>query len=314
MLAIDLCAGSGWAVACDWLGISELGIEIMPETIATRDAMGALTLLNPDGTGVDMTALPDDFCSQAPIQIAGPPCQTFSLAGNGEGRKQLTEVLRRIGVFRRTGVLERGGSGDPRTWLVLEPLRLAVHGRPTFIVWEQVPPVLPVWEACAGVLRGAGYSVWTGCLNAVHYDVPQVRGRAFLIARRDGVEAGKPEPTVRFHHERVSMSQACGWLYSDLVGFPRLNDKDDGGIYRARDLFRADGAAPTLTEKVRSWKRFPEDGSAPIKVTMADAAMLQTFPTDHPFQGSPSKVALQIANAVPPLLGKAILSTFLETP
>lgn len=40
MLAIDLCAGSGWAVACQRLGISELGIEIMPEAIATRDALG----------------------------------------------------------------------------------------------------------------------------------------------------------------------------------------------------------------------------------------------------------------------------------
>lgn len=279
----------------------------MPEAIRTRDALGSLTLNR------SIADLPLTFCSQAPIQIAGPPCPTFSRSGKQAGTFWIDEIIRRIRSFSKTGRLVVTGPGDPRTWLVLEPLRLAIGGRPEFIVWEQVPSVLPIWQASGHVLRSVGYSVWTGILNAVHYGVPQDRPRAFLIARRDGITARPPEPVIRFRHDRITMTQALGWDRRDRVGFPRLNDRPDGGKYRARDLFSANREAPTLTEKVRSWKRFPWDGSEPVPVTTTEAALLQTFPADHPFQGSRTKIALQIANAVPPLLGTAILRTFLET-
>ncbi len=414
MLAVDLCAGSGWAVACQRLGISELGIEIMPEAIATRDAMGVYT------QDVSIADLPDSFCSQAPIQIAGPPCQTFSMAGSGAGRQALNDVLDRITLFRDHGIFTRGGSGDPRTWLVLEPLRLAVGGLPTFVVWEQVPPVLPVWEACAAVLTSYGYSTWTGILHSEQYGVPQTRKRAFLIARRDGVTAAPPVPTHSRYHTRsperldsgvlpwVSMAQALGWGVTGRPSFTvtgggsatggaepfgraardsllsYASSTMPGATIRGEDrpaptvAFGNDAAsvrwvyrggnqensaerplnspAPTIHFGARSndvtWVQrsnytgrgersvpSPVSGSpnlgarqltepsstisskAPhwaasaaqsIRVSVAEAAVLQTFPVDHPFQGTKGKQYLQIGNAVPPLLGEAILRTFLE--
>lgn len=53
--------------------------------------------------------------------------------------------------------------------LVVEPLRWALALEPRWIALEQVPPVLPIWEAMAAVLRERGYSVWTGCLSAERY-------------------------------------------------------------------------------------------------------------------------------------------------
>jgi DNA (cytosine-5)-methyltransferase 1 len=57
------------------------------------------------------------------------------------------------------------------------------------------------------------------------------------------------------------------WRDTDKVGFPRKYDGGSGGVvvingteYRARDLRDADQPAFAITEKVRSWQRYPEDG------------------------------------------------------
>lgn len=463
MLAIDLCAGIGWSVACRWLGVSELGFEIMPEAIATREAMGAVT------QAVSIVELPDSFCSQAPIQIAGPPCQTFSAAGNGEGRKALAEVLFRARYLAAHGVLlRRADDGDPRTWLVLEPLRLALGGRPMYIVWEQVPAVLPVWQTAGEILTAAGYSVWTGILNAEQYGVPQTRKRAFLIARRDGWAAMPPVPTHSRYYSTnrakldqgvlpwVSMAQALGWGTTGRPSFtvtgggsntggaepfgraardslmsmrrnsgpgaardPRPSDEPSYTIraqgsgshpsgvewvYRSSahpnatmrdgdqpaptvmfgnagadvqwvqrsnysgtgvpspvpgspdrgartldepsatltgrmphwavqtgtnsEMVRADGRpwqertkkysrpvdepSPTIVgERMGQWRVVDDQSPASIRVTVEEAAALQTFPYPELIQGTSGKRYLQVGNMVPPVLGAAILKGFL---
>ncbi|MEV8761048.1 DNA cytosine methyltransferase, partial [Klebsiella pneumoniae] len=91
---------------------------------------------------------------------------------------------------------------DDRTALVLTPLAHVHRDRPMFVTWEQVPPVLPVWEACAEVMRDMGYSVWVGIIRAEQYGVPQTRRRAVLIARADGIDAAPPTPTHSRYYER----------------------------------------------------------------------------------------------------------------
>lgn len=243
LIALDLYAGTGWGVACRWLGIHEHGVENMPEAVATREACGMSTVY------LDVWAgLFDPRLTPAhDLLIASPPCQTFSAAGSGKGRESLNDVL---GAIARNTYKEPGALFalteimDPRTALVLVPLAYIWRDRPRLVALEQVPAVLPIWEAYARVLRTLGYSVETGILNAEQYGVPQTRRRAMLVARRDGVEARLPTPT----HSRY---------YSSNPG------KLDGGVLPWVSMADALGMDDFTAEKVMGRGMVERHGERP---------------------------------------------------
>lgn len=272
--AVDLFAGpGGWDYAAKQMGLDVIGIENDVSAVGTRTAAGLKTLM---GQVQDVDPL-SGWLRTAGL-IASPPCQTFSMAGKGAGRKALDSVL---GAAQRlvddSLVLDYESFDDERTGLVLEPLRWVLSRWNQevpfdWIAWEQVPAVLPVWNKCADILMDLGYSVATAVVHAEQYGVPQTRKRAVLLARLDG-SAHIPSPTHRKYkkgvrqHEGdarllpwVSMADALGW--NGLVGFPRRDDGRDGAIeidgekYRGRDLRPADQPAQVVTEKARSWRVF----------------------------------------------------------
>lgn len=196
---VDLFAGpGGWSLAARRLGLREIGIEFDKAAHLTRRAAGFHTIRD------DVRAWGPGNFPNARGLIASPPCQTFSAAGKGAGRRALDVVLGAIKGMHlehlTCGRYDHASETyveptweDERTGLVLEPLRWALDairlGKPyEWLAFEQVPTVLPVWQAMADVLRAEGYSVAVGNLQAEQYGVPQTRKRAVLIARlhRDG--------------------------------------------------------------------------------------------------------------------------------
>ncbi|MEU1851804.1 DNA cytosine methyltransferase [Streptomyces sp. NPDC019990] len=219
---LDLFAGPGGLdVAGHALNIPSLGIEWDKSACLTRYAAGLDTL------HADVSAVRRDAFESLPPEInvlaGGPPCQTYSVAGNGAGRKALEEVKSYIARLMAGDSDEKIDKelkklSDPRTALVLEPLRYAIQAtrspnrgnRPyDVIILEQVPAVEALWQRYAFVLENIGlpdgtkYKVVVDVLDTETYGVPQTRSRAVLIARREGLgEPVLPAPTHRAYEAR----------------------------------------------------------------------------------------------------------------
>ena len=279
-LAYDLFAGArGWEAGNDDLGIQTVGFDLDADACATARAAG-------------LHAVEDDIARLVPAVVAlvygqpegiigSPPCQLFSAAGKGAGRKIMEELhravvdaaagasdvvmarhrreLRRLlhvylreteGYKRARSSRHNRKSGKPcgreatpirrgelraeadrmarNVSLVWQPARWVARIRPRWVALEQVPAVLPLWQAMARSLEQHGYRCWTGVLSAERYGVPQTRKRAILLASLDG----QPQPPDATHQAYVpgeparagepdlfgpglkpwrSMAEALGW-------------------------------------------------------------------------------------------------------
>ncbi len=411
---VDLFAGpGGWDVALRSLGLKCLGFEWDSSACATRAAEGHATV-----QGDLSLFVPWRFLTRG--QIASPPCQGFSMAGSGKGRADSVLLLQMLAdvtdVRSLVAAIDflREHMTDERTLLVLEPLRWALTNRPEWLAWEQVPAVLPIWQACAVILRRAGYSVETGVLKAEQYGVPQTRKRAVLVGRSAAMTAelgpvALPQPTHSAYHNRtpdrldegvlpwVSMAQALGRAGfaqqaqtgagalarqgrserperpAEATSFTITGAGPDhtgkmGGCARLRMISNAqpnaavrheDQPAPTITgghdtadrrwvPDVNNQSGEPYDvdqqistpaaaiagrglvpfrgananrfnGSAKsrndgVRVSVEEAAALQTFPGGYAWQGTKTQAYQQIGNAVPPLLALAVICAVIGVP
>lgn len=221
-LTIDLFAGpGGWDEGARMLGLPGrvLGIEWDEAACATALAAGH------DRYRADLSMVAVDKFGPFRGLIASPPCQAYSTAGKGLGKLDKPRILRHVERIRDAGRwlhYSREGWHDERSPLVLETLRWALLGHPEWVACEQVPTVLPLWQAFAEVLTDHGYSTAVGKLSAEQYGVPQTRQRAILVASRVGV-ATLPRPTHQAYTKRrpfdpasplprwVSMAEALGW-------------------------------------------------------------------------------------------------------
>jgi DNA (cytosine-5)-methyltransferase 1 len=323
--ALDLFAGTGWGVACQRLGIKEAGVEIMPEAVATRTANGMETIYNDVWDGLKLTAEQHrEAYGSYGLLIASPPCQTFSLAGKGAGRAALDEVLEAIELHAykdADALLEFGKTHDPRTALVLTPLAYVWRDRPRLVAMEQVPTVLPVWEACAEVMREWGYEVKVDVLNAEQYGVPQTRKRAILVARRGG-PVSLPTPTHSRYYSTnptkldpgvkkwVSMAEALGWGATD-----QPSHTVTAGVHGPTDRWASGGSSvrKQLDAKIgtEAWIDKPnQDVDARTtyaqRFDVADVAAIQTYPTalrsNYGTGGDASKRGERTANQPAPTL------------
>lgn len=108
--------------------------------------------------------------------IGGPPCQGYSMKGKKLGLK------------------------DPRNFLFREYLNFVEQINPDVFVIENVKAILSTssgWfkNEIINTIKGLGYNVNYGVLNASDYGVPQARERAiFICSKHNSIEL--PKPTV----------------------------------------------------------------------------------------------------------------------
>ncbi|MGZ3143291.1 DNA cytosine methyltransferase [Lentzea chajnantorensis] len=313
---VDLFAGPGGLdVAAHWLGMAVDGIEWDVSACATRAKAGLRTWQ------ADVREhKPADF-DTATVLAGGPPCQTYTVAGGGAGRRALEQVLRFVkrmaaGENVKESLAELD---DVRTGLVLEPLRWALEavqdGRPyEAIILEQVPAVLPVWHAVREALEGVGYKADCGILHTEMFGVPQTRRRAILIARRDR-KPSLPAPTHRRYRKGVPATEGDPQLLPwETMGravkrdspYVVISNYGTGGDPKLRGRRTSGEPAATVTGKVSRNRLVTPDEEALERFSLPEAGRLQTFPVDYPWSGK--DVSQQIGNAIPPRLAAHVLA------
>jgi DNA (cytosine-5)-methyltransferase 1 len=107
-------------------------------------------------------------------------------------------------------------------------------------------------------------------------------------------DAGEPAPTLFFGHQVNDVQWVFERPATTVAGDPRIFPPGGHIAHDGRDNSKMVGRSENA-----------------IRVSLPQAAVLQSFPADYPFQGTRSKQFEQVGNAVPPLLAHAILSSLL---
>jgi DNA (cytosine-5)-methyltransferase 1 len=187
--AISLFSGAG---GMD-LGFNAAGFDILAsveidpaccDTLRQNLRNASTVVMENDVRAVTGKSLCDRFglsVGELDCLFGGPPCQSFSLAG------------------------DRAGLSDERGKLLFEFFRLVDELRPKVFVLENVKGILN-WSSGAvvkmiyelfdqGSFNSLPYKVEHRCLNAVDYGAPQYRERAFFVGNRLGKNMTFPSPT-----------------------------------------------------------------------------------------------------------------------
>jgi DNA (cytosine-5)-methyltransferase 1 len=338
---VDLFAGAGGLS----LGFGRCGFA--PVAAVEFDADAAHTFR----TRIGAPVFEDDICTvdftpmrgEVDAVVGGPPCQPWSLGGLRQGHadprdgipqfaRAVHEVAPAAFVMENVAGLMRGAARPAFDRI------LAVLGgdRPlSDLLGDRVP---------AGARLD--YRVSARVLDAADHGVPQSRRRLFVVGVRPGLRFAWPEPT-HGPGRPLPHVRASEVVYVEPFGAPNPSIV----TYAARPSLRPDPyhgqvfngggrpidpgrPAPTLLASmggnktpwvdtfgvVPGYHRHLRAGGAPRsgrvpggrRITVAEAAALQTFPSDMAFAGARSSQYRQVGNAVPPALAAAVAAPLAE--
>lgn len=311
------------------MGFKQAGYELLWAIDNNKDAVASFCE-NVDGKIIlgDITKINPEDLSKADVVIGGPPCQSFSLAGNRH-------------------------CDDSRGRLVWSYLDIIKAVSPKAFLFENVTGLLSAKNLNGNLIldkllekfKELGYTVSWKKVNAADYGVPQLRKRVIVVGLKDA-KFEFPETTHNEHGTDgklpfVSVSEAIGDLPpagTDPTitehGWPTMSKLDEyickhvkpGGNYmdipddvhsvRIKRL-KHDGGHTTcygrmLPDKpsytINTYFNRPNVGCNihyryDRLITLREAMRLQTFPDSYRFVSTSEQgKRLIVGNAVPPKL------------
>ena len=279
---LDLFAGcGGLSLGFEAAGFKTIGIEMLETAVETYNH-------NMQGKCIQ-AKLSNDYCyPDADIVIGGPPCQPFSVRGKQYGINDLRD-------------------GFP---IFIEAVRKI---KPKVFMFENVRNLMfsHKWylDLIINELRSYDYIIECRCLNAVNYGVPQNRERVIVVGHKSDFEF----PNIETN--KVTVGDAIGDTMNEaLDGCRFLTPAQDKYIaeyekksacINPRDLY-ADRPARTITCRniaaaTSDMQRVRLPDGRRRRITLREAARLQSFPDWFRFFGNETQQFNQVGNAVPPL-------------
>ena len=235
------------------------------------------------------------------VLSGGFPCQGFSMSGN-----RIVE--------------------DPRNSLYKEMIEIIDRLNPDYVVAENVKGLRSlhngkVEEKILKDIKNLGYDVNVTVLNSADYYVPQKRERVIFIANRINKKNYHPMPLLEEGSYKTTKEAIEDLIMmEDNKEFNHVRTKHSDDMKKR--LSMVEEGKSLYDNYSDSWKKCPwNEASCTIKenhggvnihpieprvITVREMARLQSFPDDFIFKGSKGKQMVQIGNAVPPDLAKAI--------
>lgn len=219
---------------------------------------------------------------QADILIGGFPCQDISINGK-----------------------MRGLDGD-RSWLYRYMVDVVRRTHPKVFVAENVGSLLLQrhTDTLSTILReflATGYDVTWQVYHAEDYGVPQRRARVLIVGTRDDVRSyhapaqvttEKPVTAYAALHDLEKLQEDKGFAHTWSRAKP---SKDQGSRKLSADK-------PGYTIRAECHGNNAWHYSLPRRISMREAARLQSFPDEFIFPCGLRETERQIGNAVPPVL------------
>ena len=309
------CGAGGMAKGFEMAGFNQVcGLDWFKEAGMTYRENFSHPLIEGD---ITQREIKDNFINTVKEKLNGKnltvlsggfPCQGFSMSGN-----RIVE--------------------DKRNSLYKDMLEIIEELQPEFIVAENVKGLRSmlkgkVEDKIKADIRKLGYVVNVTVLNSADYYVPQKRERVIFIANRIGKKNYHPAPLLE-SDSYITTKEAIGDLVK-LKDNPKFNHVRTKHTDDMKERLAKVPEGKSLYDKYSdSWKKCPwYEASCTIKenhggvnihpieprvITVREMARLQSFPDSFIFKGTKSKQMVQIGNAVPPLLAKAIALSIKRT-
>jgi DNA (cytosine-5)-methyltransferase 1 len=228
----------------------------------------------------------------ADVVIGGFPCQDISINGKMagiEGKKSglyiwLVEAVKKIKP--KMFVAENVGS-----------LLLKVHK-------NSLNKILIDFNSL-------GYNVTYKLYQAADYGVPQYRERIFIVGTRQDIPTFTPPAPTCLKH--ITVKEAIG----DLETMPKNADFNHIWSYAKRSAdqggrqMEADKPGQTIRAECHGNIQFHYE--LPRRLSMREAARIQSFPDTFIFRSKLRETERQIGNAVPPVLAWNVANAIQKT-
>jgi len=239
----------------------------------------------------DIWGLIDSMPKMADVIIGGFPCQDISVNG------------------------KRAGVNGARSGLYKAMVEAIRRIKPKVFVAENVKALLrhEAWlRQVLSDFRGLGYEVSCELYRAADYGVPQTRERVFFVGTAKGIKPFTLPPAERNAASWMTAREAIG----DLEGLdeaPHINH-----IWSKANISPEQGNRRLLPDRPGYTIRAECHGNIqfhyrqPRRVSMREAARIQSFPDKFLFMSGLREIERQVGNAVPPVLAWHVANSVLS--